>query len=313
MRPQNLIENPFIPFSFNGMEKDNDLKGHGNSYTTEFRQYDPRLGRWLTVDPKATAWESPYVGMSNNPIIYNDPLGDSIKITGLAAQQTAFLKKLNAEVGKEIFIINVKGYLQFKDPNQNVTNDPFLKMMDVAMNADVINDKEIGLNNITHTTITLHMVPNRDNNSVDGNGVQNSVFFDQWDSGEVDVNDMSIVSGDFYKSVLIHFIYERIGTAGGYDAKLKQSKLGNNDKGLSVTDFEPAHNIGHLAQLKFLKDLYSDVSNLKEWLVKPVESEEYNSTSTVDFGGAVQTFQRSSKDYYTPESTGNKVESKARF
>ncbi len=30
-------------YSFNGMEKDDDVKGLGNSYTTEFRMYDDRL------------------------------------------------------------------------------------------------------------------------------------------------------------------------------------------------------------------------------------------------------------------------------
>src|SRR5690554_7691971 len=68
-------------YGFNGMEKDDNIKGEGNSYTTEFRQYDPRVGRWLSIDPKANAKESPYVSMSNNPIWFNDPLGDTIRIS----------------------------------------------------------------------------------------------------------------------------------------------------------------------------------------------------------------------------------------
>lgn len=39
-------------YGFNGMRKDDELKGSGNSYTTDFRQYDPRLGRWLSIDPQ---------------------------------------------------------------------------------------------------------------------------------------------------------------------------------------------------------------------------------------------------------------------
>jgi len=60
------------------MEKDDEVKGEGNSYTTEFRQYDPRIGRWLTNDPlfKQMPWQSPYVGMDNKPIIRNDVNGD---------------------------------------------------------------------------------------------------------------------------------------------------------------------------------------------------------------------------------------------
>ena len=63
-------------YGFNGMEKDDEVKGEGNSYTTYFRQYDPRVARWLTKDPLGVAWESPYASFRNNPIIYDDPDGD---------------------------------------------------------------------------------------------------------------------------------------------------------------------------------------------------------------------------------------------
>ena len=64
-------------FGFNGMEVDNEVSGIGNSYTTQFRQYDPRLGRWKSLDPLMSKfpWMSPYVGFDNNPIIYTDPYG----------------------------------------------------------------------------------------------------------------------------------------------------------------------------------------------------------------------------------------------
>jgi RHS repeat-associated protein len=60
------------------MEKDDELKGIGNSYTTEFRQYDPRIGRWLTVDPKSylMPFQSPYNAFDNRPTITVDPRGD---------------------------------------------------------------------------------------------------------------------------------------------------------------------------------------------------------------------------------------------
>jgi RHS repeat-associated protein len=65
-------------YGFNGMEKDNELKGEGLSYTTEYRAYDPRLGRWFSIDPKTKMqpWESPYAAMNNSPIWRNDPKGD---------------------------------------------------------------------------------------------------------------------------------------------------------------------------------------------------------------------------------------------
>lgn len=65
-------------YGFNGMEKDDEAKGSGNSYTTEFRQYDPRIGRWLSIDNKASKYpyESPYVAFHNNPIFYTDSRSD---------------------------------------------------------------------------------------------------------------------------------------------------------------------------------------------------------------------------------------------
>lgn len=66
-------------FGYQGSEMDNEHKGNGNSYTTFFRQYDPRLGRWMSIDPLAAqfAFISPYAYSENNPIVLNDPEGDS--------------------------------------------------------------------------------------------------------------------------------------------------------------------------------------------------------------------------------------------
>lgn len=65
-------------YGFNGMEMDDEVRdSKGTSYTTEFRQYDPRVGRWLSLDPLASKfpWMSPYLGMDNNPILLIDPTG----------------------------------------------------------------------------------------------------------------------------------------------------------------------------------------------------------------------------------------------
>jgi RHS repeat-associated protein len=64
-------------YGYQGSEKDDEVKGSGNSYTTEFRMLDPRLGRWLSIDPLAGMfpWQSPYVSMDNNPIWMNDVSG----------------------------------------------------------------------------------------------------------------------------------------------------------------------------------------------------------------------------------------------
>lgn len=66
-------------YGYNAMERDDEVKGAGNSYTTEFRQLDPRLGRWLTMDPMGYTQpgNSPYNSMRNSPISRTDPMGNT--------------------------------------------------------------------------------------------------------------------------------------------------------------------------------------------------------------------------------------------
>jgi len=70
-------------YGFNGMEKDDEVKGGGNSYDFGARIYDSRLGRWLSLDPLAAKFpgKSPYNGMGDNPILNIDPDGRE-EITG---------------------------------------------------------------------------------------------------------------------------------------------------------------------------------------------------------------------------------------
>jgi RHS repeat-associated protein len=65
-------------YAFNGMEQDPEVSGDGNSYTTQFRSYDPRLGRWKSLDPAMAKYpnQSPYVAFNNNPLFFTDPFGD---------------------------------------------------------------------------------------------------------------------------------------------------------------------------------------------------------------------------------------------
>jgi RHS repeat-associated protein len=72
-------------FGFNGMEKDNSIKGNGNSYDFGARIYDSRLGRWLSLDPLFSSFpfESNYTYVANNPIICIDVEGkEKIVVTG---------------------------------------------------------------------------------------------------------------------------------------------------------------------------------------------------------------------------------------
>jgi hypothetical protein len=68
--------NPTIySYGFGGQLKDDEISGSGNSYTAEFWQYDPRLGRRWNTDQIVKPWESSYATFGNNPIYFNDPFG----------------------------------------------------------------------------------------------------------------------------------------------------------------------------------------------------------------------------------------------
>ncbi|MCU0391523.1 MAG: hypothetical protein MUE81_10425, partial [Thermoflexibacter sp.] len=63
-------------FTFNdGSEKETKLGLHW--FETDFRSYDPQIGRFWQIDLLADFFEnvSPYVYVLNNPILYNDPTG----------------------------------------------------------------------------------------------------------------------------------------------------------------------------------------------------------------------------------------------
>ena len=64
-------------YGFNGMEKNLDVNGEGNDYTTQFRQYDARIGKWKSLDPLMATYpfQSPFAAFNNNPIYFSDVTG----------------------------------------------------------------------------------------------------------------------------------------------------------------------------------------------------------------------------------------------
>ncbi|MCD9611929.1 RHS repeat-associated core domain-containing protein [Tenacibaculum maritimum] len=58
-------------YGFQGQEKDDEVKGEGNSINYKFRMHDPRVGRFLSIDPLESSfpWNSPYA-FSENVVIH---------------------------------------------------------------------------------------------------------------------------------------------------------------------------------------------------------------------------------------------------
>ena len=61
-------------YGFNGKENDNEVKGEGNQQDYGMRVYDPRIGKFLSVDPLTRSYPmlTPYQYASNSPIAHID-------------------------------------------------------------------------------------------------------------------------------------------------------------------------------------------------------------------------------------------------
>jgi RHS repeat-associated protein len=117
-------------FGFNGQEKDDEVKGSGNSYDFGARMHDPRLGRFLSIDPLSTSLpaHSPYSYSINNPIMFVDEEGEWPGVTymffeieagaGFFLNGVSYIRQSGVardEVGKTHFIMAYAGTFSHDD------------------------------------------------------------------------------------------------------------------------------------------------------------------------------------------------------
>ncbi|MBC9929530.1 RHS repeat-associated core domain-containing protein [Chitinophaga qingshengii] len=78
-------------YGFNGQENDNEVKGEGNQQDYGMRIYDPRTGRFLSVDPLTKQYPhyTPYSFAGNKPIAFVDVNGAE---EGLASLWSRFVR-----------------------------------------------------------------------------------------------------------------------------------------------------------------------------------------------------------------------------
>ncbi|AMO20670.2 RHS repeat-associated core domain-containing protein [Flavobacterium columnare] len=97
-------------YGFQGQEKDDQIKGEGNSLNYTFRMHDPRVGRFFAVDPLARdyPWNSPYAFSENDPINYVDLEGKEKSPTAAQMQQV-YLKvaALGKATGRDLLIFTI--------------------------------------------------------------------------------------------------------------------------------------------------------------------------------------------------------------
>ncbi len=70
LMPARVYNSAGYRFGFNGKENDNELLGLGNEFNYGNRIYNPRIAKFMSVDPVANlfAWWSPYHFAGNSPI-----------------------------------------------------------------------------------------------------------------------------------------------------------------------------------------------------------------------------------------------------
>ncbi|MBF4485035.1 RHS repeat-associated core domain-containing protein [Flavobacterium sp. CSZ] len=189
-------------YGFNGMEKDNELKGgEGNSYDFGARMLDPRIGRWFARDPKdkKNPFLSPYSYVENNPMFFVDPDGKDaigtvkgntitistvIYVTGKNGAKN-FIKNAQAAVnqyyqGKNDFKATVGG------KKYNVKFDIVVKEApsNYASGTPSCNKKSDVLTGTSH----VRLMP-----SVDSEGKETRSHVANYEMGEINVNE--IISG----------------------------------------------------------------------------------------------------------------------
>jgi len=92
-------------YGFNGKENDDEVKGEGRQQDYGMRIYDPRIGRFLSVDPKQVNYpfSSPYSFAGNSPIVAIDKDGEFPVWTHYQMTYEALTKaKISKKVASEI-------------------------------------------------------------------------------------------------------------------------------------------------------------------------------------------------------------------
>lgn len=191
-------------FGFNGQEQDNEISGTGNSYTAEFWQYNPRLGRRWNIDPVDKPWESSYACFANNPLYFIDPKGDNVDDI-----------HINSETGETKIIQTDDDFDRvFKDGEYKGNLEQGTGMLMFGSNAKVLDAR--GFEGSTYTTnedgkITgfLGIVKSYEDASTLGAGLE-LVYEDLWSghsdfkwlqtySTNMEADEISFEFGDFDK------------------------------------------------------------------------------------------------------------------
>ncbi len=112
-------------FGFNGKEMDNETYGTGNVYDYGFRIYNPRLGKFLSVDPltKSYPFYTPYQFAGNKPIVAIDLDGLEEKIVIYNSTNDGRVKTTTIDYNTLLETTQISGSAAMSKP---ITRDQFM-------------------------------------------------------------------------------------------------------------------------------------------------------------------------------------------
>jgi len=199
MPPSVTDSNPSLRFGFNGQEKTDEISGVGNSYDFEFRMYNPRLGKFLSIDPLFRKYpgNSPYAFAENRVI-------EGIDLEGLEFYSVHIRENSDGSRTK-LYLINYTNIKNAGDLNVETINgvgprgDVGVTYVIHKFNSD---GKEIGLTtfNVKNTEHGLYAGANNPKKywekpiAKDENG--NDIFADDYSLSPIDETDANAQQHD---------------------------------------------------------------------------------------------------------------------
>ncbi|QTY27311.1 RHS repeat-associated core domain-containing protein [Flavobacterium sp. CS20] len=149
-------------YGFQGQEKDDEIKGEGNSLNYKYRMHDPRLGRFFAIDPLAKQYPfySPYQFSGNKVISHRELEGGEELVSILPPDNKSFFSAVNGK-GLQMSIIT-KGL-------ENIGEKATAFSYTFAYK-ELAKGKLMGTNGKVYTVNELVV---RDYNMVDGTVVEN--------------------------------------------------------------------------------------------------------------------------------------------
>jgi RHS repeat-associated protein len=125
-------------YGFNGKENDNEVKGSGNQQDYGMRIYDPRLGRFLSVDPLTKEYPelTPFQFASNTPI-------QAIDLDGLEAKNLMDGTTILFPTQAKLKTLKSSDYTLWKDMLQFEKSKEYKNVFDKADKGRILDQQEM--------------------------------------------------------------------------------------------------------------------------------------------------------------------------